>query len=51
MSIQERMRMCRLIEQMEHQKEYSKKIGLKKRSTFCEVMMNVTYGNMEEMKK
>ena len=51
MSIQERMRMCRLTEQMEHQKEYSKKIGLENRSTFCEVRMNDTYGNMEDMEK
>lgn len=51
MSIQERMRMCRLIEQMEHQKEYSKKIGLENRSIFCGVRINDTYGNVEDMEK
>ena len=51
MSIQERMRMCRLIEQMEKQKECSKKLGLENRSTFCGVRIDDTYGNMEDRKK
>ena len=34
MSIQERMRRCRLIEQMKSHKEYSKRLGLENQSTF-----------------
>ena len=51
MSIQERMRMCRLIEQMEQQKEYIKKLDLENQSTFYGVRIDDKYGNMEDRKK
>lgn len=34
MSVQERMRMCQIIEKIEEQKEYSKRLGLENRSSF-----------------
>ena len=48
MSIQKRIRTCVLIEQMERQKEYSKKLGLENQSTFHGVRINDTNGNMED---
>ena len=35
MSVKERIRMCRLIDQMERHIEYSEKLGLENQSTFC----------------
>ena len=34
MGVQERMKMCQIIEKMETQKEYSKRLGLENRSSF-----------------
>ena len=34
MNVDERMRMCRIIEKMEEQKEYSKRLGLENNSYY-----------------
>ncbi len=51
MSVQERVRMCRLIDQMERQKEYSKRLGLENRSTFHGTRIYDTSGNTERRKE
>ena len=34
MSVQERLRMCQIVEKMENQKEYSKRLGLENHSKY-----------------
>ncbi len=34
MSVQERMRLCRIIEKLEEQREYGKRLGLENKSSY-----------------
>ncbi|MGN0140716.1 MAG: hypothetical protein ACI4AD_00700 [Roseburia sp.] len=44
MSVQERMRMCRLIDQMESRPAFCKRLGLENRSTFHGSLVDENYG-------
>ena len=50
MSVKERVRMCRLIDQMECHEEYSKKLGLENQSTFCGERIYDASGNLDQWK-
>ena len=50
MSVKERIRMCRLIDQMESHKEYSEKLGLENQSAFCGERIYDASGNLNRWK-
>ena len=51
MSIQERVRMCRLIERMESKKELCKRLGLENKSTFHGNPLDEYLGNKKDKEK
>ncbi|MCH5253964.1 MAG: hypothetical protein J1F41_03495 [Lachnospiraceae bacterium] len=51
MSIQERVRMCQLINQMESKKELCKRLGLVNKSTFHGNPIDECFGNKRDNKK
>ena len=48
MSIQERVRMCQLIDQMERKKEFSERLGLENKSTFHGEPIDKNIGNKRD---
>ena len=51
MSIQERLRMCQLIDQMENKKELCKRLGLENESTFHGKPIDEYIGNKRNGEK